>query len=176
MCYVNETFLWNLMQEKESNGGESVKQLKSGEVNEEEKEQNSPVCVLEPPFEDDEEHVNDDEGDGFDLESSYAIVQSMSRFIYFCTILFCLLYSRFPTTHLRTPFLKLVACLLQKYNTISGGANALYIKQCSLCGFHFKYYSYSTSKRHFPFNVHNMASSTLYMNLSNRVVNKSGVV
>lgn len=44
---------------------------------EEEKEQCSPVSVLDPPFEDDDDrHVDDDENDGFDLECSYAIVQS----------------------------------------------------------------------------------------------------
>ncbi|OMO68256.1 hypothetical protein COLO4_29799 [Corchorus olitorius] len=38
---------------------------------------NSPVSVLDPPFEDDDEqHVDDDdENDGYDLECSYAIVQ-----------------------------------------------------------------------------------------------------
>ena len=51
------------------------------EAEEEEKEQCSPVSVLDPSFEDDEDgHVDDDddddENDGFDLECSYAIVQS----------------------------------------------------------------------------------------------------
>lgn len=46
---------------------------------EEEKEQCSPVSVLDPPFEDDDDgHVDEDEDrDGsFDHECSYAIVQS----------------------------------------------------------------------------------------------------
>lgn len=55
---------------------------------EEEKEQCSPVSVLDPPFEDDEDgHENDDEDDGFDLDCSYAIVQSMSqnfKYVPFC--------------------------------------------------------------------------------------------
>ena len=47
------------------------------EEEEEEKEQCSPVSVLDPPFEDDDDrHVDDDENEGFDLECSYAIVQS----------------------------------------------------------------------------------------------------
>ena len=48
------------------------------EEEEEEKEQCSPVSVLDPPFQDDDYgHVDDDdENDGFDLECSYAIVQS----------------------------------------------------------------------------------------------------
>ncbi|XP_014495229.1 uncharacterized protein LOC106757145 [Vigna radiata var. radiata] len=65
-------------EEKESNEGESVKKFESGEEEEEDKEQCSPVCVLDPPFEDDDEgHGNGDEGEegGFDLERSYAIVQ-----------------------------------------------------------------------------------------------------
>ncbi|QCD98031.1 hypothetical protein DEO72_LG6g2746 [Vigna unguiculata] len=65
-------------EEKESNEGESVKKFESGEEEEEDNEQCSPVCVLDPPFEDDEEgHGNGDEGveGGFDLECSYAIVQ-----------------------------------------------------------------------------------------------------
>jgi len=101
-----------------------VKKFESGEEEEEEdKEQCSPVCVLDPPFEDDDEgHGNGDEGEegGFDLECSYAIVQSMSLLIYFCTILCLLLCGRFPPTHHRTHFFK-VACLSQ--NTIRGGAN-----------------------------------------------------
>ncbi|WVZ04726.1 hypothetical protein V8G54_018072 [Vigna mungo] len=55
-----------------------VKKFESGEEEEEDKEQCSPVCVLDPPFEDDDEgHGNGDEGEegGFDLECSYAIVQ-----------------------------------------------------------------------------------------------------
>lgn len=69
-------------EEKESNEGESLKKFESGEEEEEDKEQCSPVSVLDPPFEDDEEgHGNGDEEEeeeeegGFDLECSYAIVQ-----------------------------------------------------------------------------------------------------
>ncbi|KAK7378765.1 hypothetical protein VNO80_04212 [Phaseolus coccineus] len=65
-------------EEKESNEGERVKKFESGEEEEEDKEQCSPVCVLDPPFEDDDEgHGNGDEGEEgrFDLECSYAIVQ-----------------------------------------------------------------------------------------------------
>ncbi|KAI4300432.1 hypothetical protein L6164_033813 [Bauhinia variegata] len=55
-----------------NNGAESLKNFQSGEE-EEDKEQCSPVSVLDPPFEDDDDgHENDD---GFDLECSYAIVQ-----------------------------------------------------------------------------------------------------
>ncbi|CAK8544024.1 unnamed protein product [Lathyrus sativus] len=59
---------------------ESINQFQLVEEEEEDKEQCSPVCVLDPPFEDDEEgHINDDDededGGDFDLESSYAIVQ-----------------------------------------------------------------------------------------------------
>ncbi|XP_020213458.1 uncharacterized protein LOC109797744 [Cajanus cajan] len=64
-------------QDKESNEGERVSKLESGEEEEEDKEQCSPVCVLDPPFEDDDEgHGNGEEEEGgFDLECSYAIVQ-----------------------------------------------------------------------------------------------------
>ncbi|XP_058739093.1 uncharacterized protein LOC131610998 [Vicia villosa] len=72
-----------ITEDKGSNGEvESINQFRSGEEEEEDKEQCSPVCVLDPPFEDDEEgHINDDDDDdddggggGFDL-SSYANVQ-----------------------------------------------------------------------------------------------------
>lgn len=69
-----------------------VEQCQSGEEAEE-KEQCSPVSVLDPPFEDDDEgHENNEEGeeeeDGFDMENSYAIVQSMSILItLICTFL-----------------------------------------------------------------------------------------
>lgn len=45
---------------------------------EEEKEQCSPVSILDPPFEDDEiEHYEEEDGaDDYDLECSFAIVQS----------------------------------------------------------------------------------------------------
>ncbi|KAI5425562.1 uncharacterized protein LOC127125681 [Lathyrus oleraceus] len=67
----------------------SINQFQSGEEEEEDKEQCSPVCVLDPPFEDDEEgHINDDDdedGGGFDLERSYArarqqILYNLRRF------------------------------------------------------------------------------------------------
>ncbi|KAG5556628.1 hypothetical protein RHGRI_007035 [Rhododendron griersonianum] len=46
------------------------------EEEKEEKEQCSPVSVLDPPFEDDEDgHVDGGDADGYDLECSYAIVQ-----------------------------------------------------------------------------------------------------
>ncbi|KAK9289503.1 hypothetical protein L1049_007658 [Liquidambar formosana] len=62
-------------QEKENYGEESLKKFQV-EEEEEEKEQCSPVSVLDPPFEDDDDgHEDDDEDGGFDLESSYAIVQ-----------------------------------------------------------------------------------------------------
>lgn len=49
------------------------------EDEEEEKEQSSPVSVLDPPFEDDDEgHFEDGEDeDDYNLERSFAIVQSM---------------------------------------------------------------------------------------------------
>lgn len=58
---------------------ESLKKLQVEEEDEEGKEQCSPVSVLDPPFEDDDDgHVDDEDGDNndFDLECSYAIVQS----------------------------------------------------------------------------------------------------
>lgn len=63
-------------QDKESYN--EVESLKKAQVVEEE-EQFSPVSVLDPPFEDDDDrHVNVDDNDGndsFDLECSYAVVQ-----------------------------------------------------------------------------------------------------
>ncbi|MBA0650968.1 hypothetical protein Goklo_018341 [Gossypium klotzschianum] len=63
-------------QDKESYN--EVESLKKAQVVEEE-EQFSPVSVLDPPFEDDDDrHVNVDDDDGndsFDLECSYAVVQ-----------------------------------------------------------------------------------------------------
>jgi hypothetical protein len=61
-----------------------VNKFQSGE-DDEEKEQCSPVSVLDPPFQDyddddDDCHENDDEEGDFDLECSYANVQSMSLF------------------------------------------------------------------------------------------------
>lgn len=76
----------NFQQEKEG--------LKNFQVEEEEedKEQCSPVSVLDPPFEDDdEEHDEEDEEHGFDMECSYAIMQSMLYFfvVYWIFIQFC---------------------------------------------------------------------------------------
>ncbi|GMI71028.1 TON1 Recruiting Motif 28 [Hibiscus trionum] len=64
-------------QDKEKYEVESLRKLQV-EEDDEEKEQCSPVSVLDPPFEDeddDDRHVIDDEKDGFDLECSYAVVQ-----------------------------------------------------------------------------------------------------
>ncbi|RDX84566.1 hypothetical protein CR513_34361, partial [Mucuna pruriens] len=61
-------------QDKESNGGDGVNKFQSGEE-EEDKEQCSPVSVLDPPFDDDDVHENDHGEDGFDLDCSYASVQ-----------------------------------------------------------------------------------------------------
>ena len=109
-----------------------MKKFESGEEEEEDKEQCSPVSVLDPPFEDDDEgHGNGDEEEeeegGFDMECSYAIVQSMllshTAYYLFLYHFFCLLLcGRFPPTHHRTRFFK-VACLLQNHNTTRGGAN-----------------------------------------------------
>lgn len=62
-------------QDKENYDVESLKKLQV-EEEEEDKEQCSPVSVLDPPFEDDDVGHEEDE-DGFDMECSYAIVQSM---------------------------------------------------------------------------------------------------
>ncbi|KAA3465049.1 zinc-regulated protein 8-like [Gossypium australe] len=70
--------------QKEDKENYQVENFKKLQVEEEEEEQCSPVSVLDPPFEDDDDrHVNDDndddnddEKDGFDLECSYANVQS----------------------------------------------------------------------------------------------------
>ncbi|XP_054804893.1 uncharacterized protein LOC129307961 [Prosopis cineraria] len=61
--------------EDKEKGAESVKESEL-RTEEEEKEQCSPVCVLDPPFENgDEGHENNDEDDDFDSECSYAILQ-----------------------------------------------------------------------------------------------------
>ncbi|TKY62024.1 hypothetical protein E2542_SST11879 [Spatholobus suberectus] len=66
-------------EDKESNEAESLNKFQTQEEEEEDKEQCSPVCVLDPPFEDDDEgHGNGDEEEeegGFDLECSFEIVQ-----------------------------------------------------------------------------------------------------
>ncbi|MFQ6660489.1 hypothetical protein Gotur_028993 [Gossypium turneri] len=63
-------------QEKENYELESLKRF---QVEEEEEEQCSPVSVLDRPFEDDDRHADDDDGDSgidrFDLESTYEFVQ-----------------------------------------------------------------------------------------------------
>lgn len=59
------------------NGADGVNKFQSGEE-EEDKEQCSPVSVLDPPFDDDDDddgHENDHGEDGFDLDCSYANVQ-----------------------------------------------------------------------------------------------------
>ncbi|XP_020225390.1 uncharacterized protein LOC109807282 [Cajanus cajan] len=66
-------------QDKEMNGADGVNKFQSGEE-EEDKEQCSPVSVLDPPFDDDDDddddgHENDHGEDGFDLDCSYANVQ-----------------------------------------------------------------------------------------------------
>ncbi|KAL2323127.1 hypothetical protein Fmac_027506 [Flemingia macrophylla] len=67
-------------QDKEINGADGVNKFPSGEE-EEDKEQCSPVSVLDPPFDDDDDeedddgHENDHGEDGFDLDCSYANVQ-----------------------------------------------------------------------------------------------------
>lgn len=78
------------MQDKENNGTDGVNKFQSvEEEEEEEKEQCSPVSVLDPPFEyDDDGHENDDEDGRFDLECSYANVQSMSFNFFILYILF----------------------------------------------------------------------------------------
>ncbi|KAK7345391.1 hypothetical protein VNO77_15995 [Canavalia gladiata] len=75
-CAVSSrTELNSAYSDKESNGDDGVNKFQSEEVEEEDKEQCSPVSVLDPPFDDDDGHENDDEDDGFDLECSYANVQ-----------------------------------------------------------------------------------------------------
>ncbi|KAF5747822.1 hypothetical protein HS088_TW05G00549 [Tripterygium wilfordii] len=65
-------------EDKENYDGESIKKSQVQEEEEEEdKEQCSPVSVLDPPFEDDNDgdgHECEDD-DGFDVERSYAIIQ-----------------------------------------------------------------------------------------------------
>ncbi|KAF6166058.1 hypothetical protein GIB67_012955 [Kingdonia uniflora] len=60
-----------------NDGEETVNCVKEQCEEEEEKEQNSPVSVLDPPFEDDEDegHDDNDEQGGYELERSFAIVQ-----------------------------------------------------------------------------------------------------
>ncbi|KAF1860436.1 hypothetical protein Lal_00037780 [Lupinus albus] len=71
--------------DKESNEANSLNKFHSSE---EEKEQCSPVSVLDPSFEDDEDvQENNDEEDDFDLKCSYANVQSMSLFKFFCYVI-----------------------------------------------------------------------------------------
>ncbi|CAJ1968703.1 unnamed protein product [Sphenostylis stenocarpa] len=60
--------------DNEINGGDGVNKFQSGEE-EEDKEQCSPVSVLDPPFDDDDDDDNDHGEDGFDLDCSYANVQ-----------------------------------------------------------------------------------------------------
>ncbi|XP_050229834.1 uncharacterized protein LOC126678953 [Mercurialis annua] len=62
---------------KENNNEvESLEKFQENNEEEEDKEQCSPVSVLDPPFEDDDDgHYDHSEDDGFDLECSYAFVQ-----------------------------------------------------------------------------------------------------
>lgn len=62
----------------QANDVESLQKLPA-EDEEEEKEQSSPVSVLDPPFEDDDEGNFEDgeDEDDYNLERSFAIVQSM---------------------------------------------------------------------------------------------------
>ncbi|KAJ9181427.1 hypothetical protein P3X46_009559 [Hevea brasiliensis] len=78
-------------EDKENNDVESLMnfQVKQETKEEEDKEQCSPVSVLDPPFEDDDDgHDDQSEDNGFDIECSYEIVrrakqqllQKLSRF------------------------------------------------------------------------------------------------
>ncbi|KAL2345191.1 hypothetical protein Fmac_006476 [Flemingia macrophylla] len=70
-------------QDKESNEGERVNKFESGEEEEEDKEQCSPVCVLDPLFEDDDEGHGNEEEEENDLECSYAIVQRAKQQLFY---------------------------------------------------------------------------------------------
>ncbi|KAK7392572.1 hypothetical protein VNO78_21015 [Psophocarpus tetragonolobus] len=61
-------------QDKEINGADGVNKFQSGE-DEEDKEQCSPVSVLDPPFDDDDDENDYDGEHGFDMDCSYANVQ-----------------------------------------------------------------------------------------------------
>ncbi|KAJ0027526.1 hypothetical protein Pint_35902 [Pistacia integerrima] len=72
----------HIREDKEINHDQEIEVLKKFQVGaeeEEEKEQCSPVSVLDPPFEDDDEgnedEDEDEDDDHFDLECSYALVQ-----------------------------------------------------------------------------------------------------
>ncbi|CAK7343388.1 unnamed protein product [Dovyalis caffra] len=73
----------HIFEGKENDGdAESLKkfQVQNEAEEEEDKEQCSPVSVLDPPFEDDDDgHDDHREDDGFDLECSYAIVQKAKK-------------------------------------------------------------------------------------------------
>lgn len=67
-------------EDKDNHVIEIIKKFQvEGEDEEEEKEQCSPVSVLDPPFEDDDEGRDDEDEDVFDLECSYAIVQRAKK-------------------------------------------------------------------------------------------------
>lgn len=73
----------HINEEKDTNGAGTLKKFQ-GEEEEEEKEQCSPVSVLDPVFEDDDdghEHEDEDENKdyGYDHECSYAIVQRAKK-------------------------------------------------------------------------------------------------
>ncbi|ESW17234.1 hypothetical protein PHAVU_007G222400 [Phaseolus vulgaris] len=63
-------------QDNETNSGDGVVNKFQSGKEEEDKEQCSPVSVLDPPFDDDD---NDHGEDGFDLDSSYANVQRTTQ-------------------------------------------------------------------------------------------------
>lgn len=69
-------FFFFFSQDNEVSSGDGVNKFQSGEE-EEDKEQFSPVSVLDPPFDDDD---NDHGEDGFDLDCNYANVQSTLLF------------------------------------------------------------------------------------------------
>ncbi|KAF5737475.1 hypothetical protein HS088_TW13G00356 [Tripterygium wilfordii] len=60
-------------EDKENYDGASIKKFQLQQEEEEDKEQCSPVCVLDPPFEDDDDECED--ADALDVECSYATVQ-----------------------------------------------------------------------------------------------------
>lgn len=83
-------------QDKEINGADDVNKFQSGEE-EEDKEQCSPVSVLDPPFHDDDDDVHDnDHGEkGFDLNCSYANVQSMLMSSFYYIVFYLLIFLTF---------------------------------------------------------------------------------
>ena len=69
----------HVIQQHNYDEAESLQKIQVEKEEEEEKNQRSPVSVLAPPFQDDDEqHRGDEEDSEFDTERSYASVQSMS--------------------------------------------------------------------------------------------------